>query len=207
MKRSATTSVSKLQQQDDDASLLSNYNYGFINLPSNCRVLSMDIEGEQDLSNCHKDDIVNLSNAAATMNMIYVVDQAPYDMIVYTNKNERDGYVLHEYCMVFQFPAGTRLKYDSFALVLEINKLRITPSSIIGYFDEKKKRTTVSFMMSSVKNPILILESILIHQHISTVLTSTDHDGLSSKNTFEEASVTRKRSKKTDIKYEKICEK
>jgi hypothetical protein len=204
MKRSAGTSVSQLQDADD----LSHYNYGFINLPDNCIVKSMNIDGQKDLHACHNDDIINLSNASVVMKMIYGLDDdAPYNMMVYTDTSERDGYTLAEYHMVFQFPTGTRLKYESFALVLEINKTRINPRSIVGYFDEKIKMTCITFTLASVKNPILIVENILVSQCISLTLMNTDTDGLSSKDNSAQVSITRKRSRKSDVKYEKLCEK
>ena len=205
-----TTTVAK-KRSASEAQLGSTetpYSYGLFNLPSYCQVLKVDIDGQSDFSNVKMDDVMLISNAVETAAKYITQSQniSKECGIVIKNTTETTGELtLTEYKVLLQFHTDTVIDVQHIAYIQHVNPLRCSgKDSIKVFYDSRNNKMCLMLTIASMLNPIRLTDSVLIHQHFTTMLYTTDQDDSSSKNPLEEVSINRKRARKGDIMYNKI---
>ncbi len=187
------------------------YNYGLISLRENCEIIRIDINGASDMMGCSYEDRVLVSNFVNVSARCLAPSHEKCQYIITTNQQTRHGHSLLEYLIVVQLSPETVFEVQSLAMLQHINPLRCaTKDSIKQYYDREFDKQCVLMAVSASANLVIIDDNVLIHQHygrISTMLATGDGDHTSSRQDFDENSINRKRSKKTnEVKHEKLCD-
>jgi hypothetical protein len=127
--------------------------------------------------------------------------------IITNTQSKKDKRSITEYILIMQMNHDTIISVEHFTMLQNVNPLRCGgKGSIQTYYDKKSDKKCLLMIISSYKNPVKPIDMTLIHRHFSTMLFTTDGDDTSSKNDWSEVSINRKRTRKSDIKYEKICD-
>lgn len=205
-----TTTIAK-KRSATDANIGNNdtpYSYGLFNLPSNCRVLKVDIDGQADFANVIMDDVVMISNCIETAAKYITQSQnisKECDIIIRNTTETTGDLTLTEYRVLMQFHTDTVIEVQHIAYIQHVNPLRCSgKDSIKMFYDSRNNKMCLMLTLASTRNPIRLTDSVLIHQHFTTMLCTTDQDDSSSKNPLDEVSINRKRARKGDIMYNKI---
>lgn len=198
---------------DDDES--TTYSYGLFNLPPGCLIVKIDAEGHNNLRNVRTDDRILISNCIETA-FKYITESNTQQMtqeaqiIIKTKKETLDEVTLVEYSVLMRFHIDTVISAKHYALIQHVNPLRCGCGDSIQVFcdstDPDSLKQCLLLRISSMSNPIRASDSVLFHQHFKTMLATDDQDDFSSKNTLNEVSINRKRARKGDIIYNKICD-
>lgn len=209
-KRSANDASLSINQEEKKSGDITPYSYGLFNLPPNCRVLKVDIDGQKDLFNVKMDDRIMISNCIETAAEYIPQSQQvskECGIVIKNTKEMVEDITLIEYTVLLQFHIDTIIELQHIALLQHVNPLRCSGKDAIKVFcDSQGNKMCVLLTISSTLNPLRLTESVLIHQHFTTMLYTTDQDDASSKNPLDEISVNRKRARKGDIVYGKICD-
>lgn len=184
------------------------YSYGLFNVPSNCRILKVDIDGQKDFANVKMDDVIMISNCIETAAKYITQSQnisKECGIIIKSERESAGDVTLVEYKVLMQFHIDTVIEIQHMAYIQHLNPLRCSGSDAIKVFcDSNNQKMCLLVTLSSTLNPIRPVESIIIHQHFKTLLYTTDQDDSSSTNPLDEVSINRKRARKGDIMYNKI---
>lgn len=203
-KRSASdASLGSLFDKTTESSS-SPYSYGLFNLPSNCRVLKIDIDGEKNMNNVRMDDRLMVSNFIETA-AEYIPDAQQLSkecgVVIKCTKEVVHDITLVEYTILLQFHIDTVVEIQNLSILQHINPLRCSGKDSIKIFcDSENNKQCVLLTVASTLNPVRLTESVLIHQHFTTTLFTTDNDDSSSKNALDEVSINRKRACKRDVR-------
>ncbi len=189
------------------------YAYGLYNLPTNCRVLKVEVDGQKDLNNVRMDDRIMISNLIETAaNCIPHLQQVSRDcgIVIKNTKETMDDITLVEYKVLLQFHPDTVVEGQHIGLLQHVNPMRCGGKDTIKvFYDSTTNKQCLCLTVSSNINPIRLTDCVLIHQHFTTMLYTTDQDDSSSKNQLDEISVNRKRARKNgngNIEYNKKCD-
>lgn len=185
------------------------YSHGLFKVPSNCRIMKIDVEGQKDLSNVRVEDRMTISNVIKTASNFITQSNSiskECGVIITCAKQVVDNITLLDYVVLLQFHIDTVFEAQHFAMIQHVNPIRCGSGDSIKTFpDIQKNKHCMMITVSSVNNPVQLKETVLIYQHFSTLLYTSDDDETSSKNPLKEESINRKRAKKGDILYSKVC--
>ena len=183
------------------------YNFGLFRLPENCTVVKVEVGNQKDLSGVESDDRIMLSSFIQTAAQVIPQKHTKCNVILKSNTQSMNGVSLIEYVVLMQFAPETVFDIGAYSLLQHVNPVRCGgKDSITNYFDKKFDKQCLCMTISSCRNPICFQDSVLIHQHYTTTLYTTDKDESSSTNNCDEVSINRKRARKSDIKYDKISD-
>lgn len=210
MKRSANNASLDGEAQEDSGS----YSYGLFKLPPNCEIIKIDVDGHNSLQNVRMDDRILVSSCIETAVKYITQSQQQIsdecDIIIRSNKETMGEVTLVEYSVLLRFHIDTIVGAKHIALIQNVNPLRCACGDSVQIFcdttDKQAMKTCVQLTISSYANPVRLVDSVLMHQHFTTLVATSDQDDFSSKNPLDEVSINRKRAKKGGIVYNKICE-
>lgn len=187
------------------------YMYGLNKLPSNCCVIAIDLDGQKDFSGIRFDDRVLVSNCIQMACELFPssnpVSKKCDVVITSIQETVNDLVRLDAYVVLFQFHIDTIFEVQHLAAIQHINPLRCgTEKSIKTFVDTVKNKHCLMLTIASTLSPLVPTSALLFVQNFSSPLMTSDQDETSSKNDLREQSVNRKRARKNEISYSKICD-
>jgi hypothetical protein len=183
------------------------YNYGLTKLNHNCVIIKIDVDGEQNLDTQMYEDRVMISEYIDVASRLVPQKHDTCGIIITTNRQQKFGFTLAEYVIVLQMNRGTVFELHHFATLQHLNPVRCSMrDSIKNFYDEQSDKALLVIVLPSHRNHLVLRDSTLILRNYTTALVTSDDDDMSSKNTYDELSVNRKRQKKNEMNYKKLCD-
>lgn len=189
------------------AAAATGYNYGLTKLNHNCVIIKIDVDGEQNLDTQMYEDRVMLSEYIDVASRLVPQKHDTCGIIITTNRQQKFGHTLAEYVIVLQMNRGTVFELHHFATLQHLNPIRCSMrDSIKNFYDEQSDKALLVIVLPSHRNTLVLRDSTLILRNYTSALVTSDDDDMSSKNTYDELSVNRKRQKKNEVNYKKLCD-
>ena len=183
------------------------YNYGLLKLRDNCVIVKIDVDGANNIEALMYDDRVMITEFIDTAARIVPLRHDTCGILILTNKQQKFEHVLGEYLIVFQMSPDTVFELHHHAILQHLNPIRCAQrDSIRTFYDRKIDKQCMVIVLPSHRNKIVPGDSTLIFRNYTTMMVTTDDDDMSSKNTYSEQSINRKRQKKNEVQYTKICD-
>lgn len=203
--------TNEMKRDNNHVDTSNNYNYGLVNLPENCKITKIRVNGDKTLQNVNQHDINLVSSHITVIQNMLIPRTDQSEIVIIDNKPNKTS-SLTEYIVTILFSNDIHIPVEIISILERINPLRCSggKSIIIGY-DKKREKLCITLTIASTLNPIVMIQNVILSQHytITHQCSTNDSDEMSSQNQHQEVSVNRKRIRKNDVAsvdYKKISD-